>query len=123
MHHSTSARRLLPTLFSSQIAHADTSDKAPFAEDPNAEQRPYLGCSLRSMLDKAGMMVLLVNTESPAWHAGLKVGDIIIEIDGVKINNIKDYYVAMASNKKQTRIFKVIRSGDERAYEVNFSNK
>lgn len=47
------------------------------------------------MLDKAGMMVLLVNTESPAWHAGLKVADIIMEIDGQKINNISDYYAAL----------------------------
>ena len=60
-------------------------------------ERPYLGCSLRSMLDKPGMMVLLVNTESPAWHAGLKVGDIILDIDGIKVNNITDYYGALAA--------------------------
>lgn len=54
-------------------------------------ERPYLGCSLRSMIDKPGMMILLVNSESPAWQAGLKVGDILIEIDGIKINNINDY--------------------------------
>ena len=66
------------------------------------------------MLDKAGMMVLLVNTESPAWHAGLKVGDIILEIDGVKINNITDYYLEMSSGRKSSMMFRVIRSGDER---------
>ncbi len=49
------------------------------------------------MIDKEGMMVLLVNTESPAWHAGLKVRDIIIEIDGVSVNNINDYYGAIAA--------------------------
>ena len=54
--------------------------------------RPYLGCSLRSMIDKAGMMILLVNSESPGSIAGLKVGDILIEIDGHKINNINDYH-------------------------------
>lgn len=59
-------------------------------------QRPYLGCSLRSMVDKAGMIILLVNTESPGWQAGLKVGDVLLEIDGVKINNINDYYGALA---------------------------
>lgn len=29
-----------------------------------------------------GMMVLLVNTESPAWFAEMKVGDILLEING-----------------------------------------
>ena len=82
--------------------------------------RPYLGCSLRSMMDKAGMMILLVNTESPAWHAGLKVGDILLEIDGLKINNISDYYGAVASGKKRL-LFKVVRNGDERLFEVNFN--
>ena len=63
---------------------------------PNVE-RPYLGVSLRSMIDKPGMMVLLVNTDSPAWHAGLKVGDIILEIDNQKVNNITDYYAAIGT--------------------------
>ena len=72
------------------------------------------------MLDKPGMMVLLVNTESPAWHAGLKVGDILLEIDGIKINNINDYYGALAANEKKSRVFKVVRNGDERLFEVNF---
>ena len=77
------------------------------------------------MLDKAGMMVLLVNTESPAWHAGLKVGDIILEIDGVKVNNINDYYAAVVANGNtqggKVKVFKVIRNGDERLFEVSFS--
>ena len=84
-----------------------------------ATERPYLGCSLRSMIDKPGMMVLLVNTESPAWHAGLKVGDILMEIDGNAINNINDYYSAIVSGgRKASRIFKVLRSGEERIFEV-----
>ena len=41
------------------------------------------------------MEVVLVNTESPAWHSGIKVGDIIIEIEGKTINNIQDYKQAI----------------------------
>ena len=58
-------------------------------------ERPYLGCSLRSMMDQTGMMVLLVNTESPAWQAEMKVGDILLEIDGTIINKIQDFYAAV----------------------------
>jgi len=49
--------------------------------DPE-NKRAYIGLSLRSMMDNPGMMVLLVNTESPAWHAEMKVGDILLEVDG-----------------------------------------
>ncbi len=80
---------------------------------PNME-RPYLGVSLRSMIDKPGMMVLLVNTDSPAWHAGLKVGDILLEIDNQKINNITDYYAIIGNGSKKRRSFRIIRNGDER---------
>lgn len=63
-------------------------------------------------------MILLVNTESPAWKAGIKVGDILMEIDGVKINNINDYYAAMAATDSKKKTFKVMRHGDERTFEV-----
>jgi len=42
------------------------------------------------------MMVLMVVTESPAWHANLKVGDILLEVDGKKIDQIDEYYKAVA---------------------------
>jgi len=71
------------------------------------------------MIDKAGMLVMMVNTDSPAWHAGLKVRDILIEIDGDKINNINDYYAAIAKSQSKVKKFKVIRNGDEREFEVH----
>ena len=42
----------------------------------------YIGLSVRSMMDQPGMMVLLVNTESPAWKADMKVGDVLLAING-----------------------------------------
>ena len=41
------------------------------------------------------MMVLLVNTESPAWQADMKVGDILLEINGRPVNLIGDLYAAV----------------------------
>ena len=52
---------------------------------------PYLGISIRSLNDQPGMEVVLVNTDSPAWHSGLKLGDVILEIDSKPINNIDEY--------------------------------
>ena len=70
------------------------------------------------MIDKAGMMILLVNSESPAWHGGLKVGDVLLELDGHKINNINDYYLAIVASKDRTKTVKVLRNGEERVFEV-----
>ena len=61
-----------------------------FAQDFEQEL-PYLGCSIRSMNDQPGMEVILVNTESPAWKSGFKLGDVILEIDSRPVNNIEEY--------------------------------
>ena len=79
--------------------------------DAKEERRPYLGCSLRSMIDQVGMMVLLVNTDSPAWKADMKVGDILLEIDGKPINMISDFHQATAGAHEKTLEFKINRKG------------
>mmetsp|Transcript_23189 Transcript_23189/g.16489 ORF Transcript_23189/g.16489 Transcript_23189/m.16489 type:complete len:106 (-) Transcript_23189:14-331(-) len=85
------------------------------------EDRPYLGCSLRSMMDEPGMMILLVNTESPGWHGDLKVGDILKEIDGVPINKINDYYTVVNGKKRGDSVtFKVDRKGVEMIFKITF---
>ena len=57
------------------------------------------------------MMVLLVNTDSPAWLAEMKVGDILLEIDGKPINKIADYKAAVQNAKGKKLSFVVIRKG------------
>ena len=42
------------------------------------------------------MMILLVNSESPAYKAGLKAGDILLSINGMPVNNIIEYREAIA---------------------------
>lgn len=88
--------------------------------DPNEVKRVYIGLSLRSMMDTAGMMILLVNTESPAWHGEIKVGDILLEIDGKPINVISDLYAAVGNAHGKTLTFKINRKGMEVITYVNF---
>ena len=57
------------------------------------------------------MMVLLVNTDSPAWLGEMKVGDILMEIDGAPINKIQDYYKAVEGKHGQRLSFIVNRKG------------
>ena len=80
-----------------------------------AEGLPYLGISIRSLNDSPGMEIVAVNTESPAWHATLKHGDVLLEIEGQKVNKIEDYRSIIeqevVKNGKQVLVFGVQRRG------------
>lgn len=100
-----------------------------FAADSNnrddlQEQIPYSGLSIRSNNDTPGMEVVAVNTDSPAWHAGLKHGDNLIEIEGQQVNKIADYravvYAETVEKKKRTLQFKVLRRGKVKTVDVQF---
>ena len=72
-------------------------DRVAFADaekdrhDELQELIPYVGISIRSNNDTPGMEIVAVNTDAPAWHAGLKHGDNLIEIEGQPVNKIGDY--------------------------------
>ncbi|WP_200762675.1 Do family serine endopeptidase [Nitrosophilus alvini] len=61
-------------------------------------ERGYLGITIRDLTDdlyafyntKEGCVILGVEKNSPAWKAGLKRGDLIVEINGNKIRNSID---------------------------------
>ena len=67
------------------------------------------------------MMVLLVNTDSPAYNADMKVGDILLEINGKEINLIGDYHQAIAGGQGNTLDVKIRRKGQEFTVQVTFS--
>lgn len=71
--------------------------------------RPYLGVGYR-MVNKqtalmnemaAGAYVQQVVEGSPADKAGIKVGDVITEMDGVKLGDNEDFSIAEFINKKK----------------------
>ena len=73
---------------------------------------PYVGLSIRSLNDAPGMEIVLVNSDSPGWHSGLKAGDILIEIDGKPVSNIQQYRDIITNgseNQQNSFEFKVLR--------------
>lgn len=66
--------------------------------------RPYLGCSIRSTELGVGMVVVMVKSDSPAELAGIRVKDVILEIDGKAINTIHDYNGAVGSDKGKKKV-------------------
>jgi putative serine protease PepD len=60
--------------------------------------RAYLGVELRSLLG-GGVLIVAVQPGGPAADAGLKPGELILEIDGEPVNTVDDVSVALASHK------------------------
>lgn len=83
---------------------------------------PFVGLSIRSQVDSEGMLILLVNSESPCFNAGLKPGDVLVSIEGQPVNNIKDYRRIMneAAIQRGLAIIEVavVRDGEKRVFNV-----
>jgi len=46
--------------------------------------KPYFGCTLKTS-EEGGAFIIKINSDSPADRAGLRLGEIIKSIDGIKI--------------------------------------
>ncbi len=84
--------------------------------------RPWVGIGLQditsdlmkffNLKEKAGALISQVYAGSPAEKAGLKVGDVVIQVDGVKVTNSQDVVREVLKKKVgQTVNFVVLREG------------
>jgi C-terminal processing protease CtpA/Prc len=72
-------------------------------------KKPYLGCSIRANDEsQPGMKIIMIKSDSPAEKAGLKVKDIILEIDDKPVRSINEYNAAIGqeANKKKLKIIR-----------------
>lgn len=66
-----------------------------------------------------GVQISGTSKNSPAEKAGLKSGDVIIELGGLKIQNIHDYVYCLQALKANEKIkMKVLRAGKERELDI-----
>jgi putative serine protease PepD len=73
--------------------------------------RAYLGVELRS-LPSGGVLIVGVQPGGPAADAGLKPGDLILEIDGEPVATADDVAVALASHKPGEKVTVKVRRQD-----------
>jgi putative serine protease PepD len=87
-------------------------------------QHAYLGVSTAPTASGGGAEVGSVNGGSPAQRAGAEIGDIVVEVDGARINQPEDSATAIADNRPGDRItMKVRRNGQERTLTVTLGNR
>ncbi len=76
------------------------------------DTKPKIGITISDTEESNGVMILEVDTDSPAAKSGLQKDDLITEINGKKITTVSDAREAMREeNEKRSRIFSVLRGG------------
>lgn len=99
-----------------------TYQKVESTQRPDEKRsfRLYLGTVPDYSQDgKAGVVISGTSKDSPAEKAGLKAGDTIIELGGIKIKNLYDYvYCLQALKANQKVAMRIVRQGREKEVEI-----
>ena len=89
-------------------------------------RRPKMGIKAQDAEDGKGVNVLEVTDSSAAWKAGLKKGDIILQVDGNDVNSVNqlmEQTMAVADKQKYTYKLKIQRNGVTQEVEVKITRK
>ena len=60
----------------------------------------------------------ITGVKSPAAAAGLKPGDNIIAVNGVRVKTLEDFYKALNAKGRRSTTLKIIRKGNEITLEL-----
>jgi hypothetical protein len=71
---------------------------------------------------ESGVLVISVHEDSPASHAGLKAGDVVVKIDDKRVRSPEEFMSAVQAEDPGTKIrLSVIRHGKERELEATLA--
>ncbi len=87
------------------------------------KKAPYMGILCKTLQESVaqaheldqGVYVTDVYAKSPAYQGGMRVADVIVQVDGMDIRSMEEIYrILAAHNKKETLVCKVIRSSGKK---------
>ena len=91
-----------------------------------AEARPYLGLTVEKITPQIarnlgisgteGLIISQIENNSPAAEAGLRVRDVVLEIDQSSINNLSDFQQKLRSYNNQDSILFLVKRGSSTLY-------
>jgi tetratricopeptide (TPR) repeat protein len=80
---------------------------------------PFLGIIMQNTDDSEGVLVKQVEPNSPAEREGIKVGDVIAEIDEVAVSNISQTQLLIRSGRIGSLMtIKIVRNGSTEYFKV-----
>jgi len=90
------------------------------------QEKPYLGMTVEELTpqlaqnlgipETSGLVVVQVNNNTPAAEAGLKQGDIILEIDQITVKKLEQFNKKIQDYKKGDNILFLIKRGGATLY-------
>jgi Peptidase family M28/PDZ domain len=100
------------------IEKTETLDKLKFLQTRNPDMgKPRYKVTMGIMPDYAfegpGVKIDGVTDERPAAKAGIQQGDILVEMDGSPVNNMKDYMAELGKRNKGDSIPVKVKRGNE----------
>lgn len=75
-------------------------------ESLNAQLAAYFGV-------KEGVLVRSVNANTPADHAGMKAGDVIVKVDGIPVTTPREITALVGAHRNKAVVFTVVRNKKE----------
>lgn len=107
--------------YSSQQSSSMIFQKTSAPKENKTSFKVTLGIMPDYTYDGKGVKIDGVTPNKPADRAGLKAGDIILQLGDIDINNMQDYMNALSKFEKgQTTKIKIKRQGEEVVKEVSF---
>jgi len=67
---------------------------------------------IMKLTDKGGVVITRIDQDSPADDAGLKVNDVILQINRVRIQSLQDYTGELARSEKEETVMFLVKRGD-----------
>jgi len=83
-------------------------------ESLNAQLAAFFGV-------KQGVLVRSVNANTPAQHAGLKAGDVIVKVDGTPVTTPREITALVRSHRNKSLAFTVVRNKKEMKLNVEIA--
>ncbi|MDI9570206.1 MAG: DegQ family serine endoprotease [Pseudomonadota bacterium] len=75
------------------------------------EVTPDMARTLK-LTEKGGVIVTRIDQDSPAEDAGLKVNDVILQINRTRIQSLRDYTDEIARSEKEATVMLLVKRGD-----------
>jgi S1-C subfamily serine protease len=97
---------------------------SPMTRADNPAAKPYLGIAAGPMDKQAGAVVREITPKSPAAHAGLKTGDIIVKVGDKDVKNPEMLVGFIAEHKPGDKLaLSVMRDGKEQKMDVTLAER
>jgi uncharacterized iron-regulated protein len=89
--------------------------------EPTPRHKPRLGLFLKP--EDKGLLVMQVMPQSPAEKAGIKAGDILLDIDGHAIKEVMDIHRLIKKNPQKKREYNFLRQGSSFTTNLSLTGK